>query len=136
MVDERDPADIPRSTESNPSGSRSEFKLSAKLRARMEKLKKWRISPSSIKAPKDARRFHGGHATVSKAFLLDSDRYDMWFWGKSYSPREVLQLCRQSSESDEPIRGAADHRRDAEEELDDEGKDEEQEYGIYHQRSC
>ncbi|KAG8958592.1 hypothetical protein FRC05_008777, partial [Tulasnella sp. 425] len=42
----------------------------------MKKLEKWRIRLSSIKAPRDARQFHGGHAIVSKAFLLRDDEDD------------------------------------------------------------
>ncbi|KAG8963119.1 hypothetical protein FRC05_004918 [Tulasnella sp. 425] len=76
MENERDSADIPRSVGPDPSGSRSGFKPSAKLRARMERLEKWRIHPSSIKSPEDAREFRGGHATVSKAFLLADDDDD------------------------------------------------------------
>ncbi|KAG8921849.1 hypothetical protein FRC01_014842, partial [Tulasnella sp. 417] len=44
-------------------------KLSAKLRDKLDELADWRISPSSIKFPKDAREFHGGNATVSRALL-------------------------------------------------------------------
>ncbi|KAG8971533.1 Leucine-rich repeat serine/threonine-protein kinase 2 [Tulasnella sp. 425] len=123
MEDEMDSAGNPRSTGSDPSDSRGGFKLSAKLRARMKKLEKWRIRPSSIRYLKDVPEVHGGHATVSKAIAVDNLR-----WSKSDIPREVLQFRRQSPESDDYIRGAADHRRDAEGEFGDEGKDDEKEH--------
>ncbi|KAG8958975.1 hypothetical protein FRC05_008257 [Tulasnella sp. 425] len=116
------------SARSDPSGSRGGFNLSAKLRARMKNIEKWRIHPSSIKSPKVAREFHGGHATVSKAFLLDTNPTRL-SWEKPYDSREVLQLCRSSSESNDHIRRAAGHRWDAEEELDEEEKDDKKEHG-------
>ncbi|KAG8958234.1 hypothetical protein FRC05_009085, partial [Tulasnella sp. 425] len=96
--------------------------------ARMKKLKKWRIYPSSIKSPKDACQFHGGHAAVSKAFLLGGGRGDGGYRHKSYRPREVMQLCRPSPKSDDHTRGAANHKRDAEGEPDDQEKDDEEEH--------
>ncbi|KAG8965866.1 hypothetical protein FRC05_002983 [Tulasnella sp. 425] len=129
MEDERDSADILRSTGSDPSGSHSGFKLSDKLRARMENLSDWRIRPSSIKAPEDARQFHGGHATVTKAFLLDGDEDGYWFADSdTYDSKKAMQLCRQFPESDDRIRGAADHRRGAEGEFDDDEEEDEEEH--------
>ncbi|KAG8927710.1 hypothetical protein FRC01_007053, partial [Tulasnella sp. 417] len=43
--------------------------LSAKLRGKLDALADRRISPSSIKFPKDAPEFQGGYATVSRALL-------------------------------------------------------------------
>ncbi|KAG9047629.1 hypothetical protein FS837_001822 [Tulasnella sp. UAMH 9824] len=61
--------DIPRSVGSNRVVSSRRFKPSIKLMARMEKLVRKRIDPSSITFPEGARQFHGGHATVSEARL-------------------------------------------------------------------
>ncbi|KAG8920895.1 hypothetical protein FRC01_000540, partial [Tulasnella sp. 417] len=47
--------------------------LSAKLREKLDALADWRISPSSIKFPKDAPNFNGGNATVSRALLIDNE---------------------------------------------------------------
>ncbi|KAG9022575.1 hypothetical protein FS837_006285 [Tulasnella sp. UAMH 9824] len=66
--------------ESRPTGSASlpeshneisshGFELSAKLRAKLEKLAQWRIPSSSIEFQKDAPEFHGSYATVSRALL-------------------------------------------------------------------
>ncbi|KAG8915794.1 hypothetical protein FRC00_013563 [Tulasnella sp. 408] len=62
-------ADIPRLVGSNRMVSSTRFKPSIKLSARMEKLVRKRIDPSSITFPEGARQFHGGHATVSEARL-------------------------------------------------------------------
>lgn len=38
----------------------------------MEKLAKWRINRSLIEYPEDLFELHGGHGTVSRAFLTPS----------------------------------------------------------------
>ncbi|KAG8969374.1 hypothetical protein FRC05_001113 [Tulasnella sp. 425] len=135
-----DSADITRSAGSEPSGSRSGFKLSAKLGARLDTLLDWRIDASSIRFPDDPCEFHGGHANVSKAFLPDEgeDDYDGEedgdeeddhdhneeeeegnSWSESDNLDRDLQEDRRSSGSDYQIREAADRRRD------DEGEDKE-----------
>ncbi|KAG9050007.1 hypothetical protein FS837_008187 [Tulasnella sp. UAMH 9824] len=43
-------------------------------RNKLEKLAQWRINPSLIKFPQDAREFHGGFATVSQGLLTPSLR--------------------------------------------------------------
>ncbi|KAG8948326.1 hypothetical protein FRC04_009821 [Tulasnella sp. 424] len=73
MEDERFPTDIPRSAGPDPGDSRHAVNLSANLRARMEKLSDWRIDPSLIRFPEEPCESHGGHATVSKAFLPDDE---------------------------------------------------------------
>ncbi|KAG9041362.1 hypothetical protein FS837_012366 [Tulasnella sp. UAMH 9824] len=50
------------------------FLHSSKLRKRLEKLAQWRINPSLIEFPVDAREFRGGFATVSQGFLASSSR--------------------------------------------------------------
>ncbi|KIO20488.1 hypothetical protein M407DRAFT_29895 [Tulasnella calospora MUT 4182] len=45
------------------------FLYSSKLRTKLEKLAEWRINPSLIDFPENAREFRGGYATVSEAFL-------------------------------------------------------------------
>ncbi|KIO23066.1 hypothetical protein M407DRAFT_27396 [Tulasnella calospora MUT 4182] len=46
--------------------------LSAKLTDRLEKLAKWRISPSRFELPEGGPKFHGGYATVLRALLYYS----------------------------------------------------------------
>ncbi|KIO17474.1 hypothetical protein M407DRAFT_32861 [Tulasnella calospora MUT 4182] len=54
-------------------GSSSSVLLhSSKLRTKLEKLAQWRIDPSLIDFPENAREFRGGYATVSEALLASS----------------------------------------------------------------
>lgn len=79
----------------------------------MNKLENWRIRPSSIKFPKDAHKFHGGYATVSKAFLV-GDNDVGYIWSKCYNPDQDLRPGGQSSRSGDHDPEAANHQRDDE----------------------
>ncbi|KIO23333.1 hypothetical protein M407DRAFT_27181 [Tulasnella calospora MUT 4182] len=54
----------------------STSQLSFKLRDQLDRLAQWRIDPSSIKFPKDACEFRGGHSTTSRAFLVPTSDVD------------------------------------------------------------
>ncbi|KIO33146.1 hypothetical protein M407DRAFT_18008 [Tulasnella calospora MUT 4182] len=60
--------------------------LPAKLRDKMENLAKWRIATSSIEFPEDVLELHGGHATVSRAFLTPSSKNK---WDMSSSDTQI-----------------------------------------------
>ncbi|KAG8925665.1 hypothetical protein FRC01_009851 [Tulasnella sp. 417] len=64
-----DSGDPPHASEPGQSDSPTTFVQSAKLRTKLQKLVRWRIDPSWIEIPTNAREFRGGYATVSQAFL-------------------------------------------------------------------
>ncbi|KIO33141.1 hypothetical protein M407DRAFT_18006 [Tulasnella calospora MUT 4182] len=72
QLDENFNADSNPSPGSDQRGLPGKFQLSAKLRDKMEKLANRRIDTSSIEFPEDVSELHGGHATVSRAFLTPS----------------------------------------------------------------
>ncbi|KAG8925664.1 hypothetical protein FRC01_009850 [Tulasnella sp. 417] len=61
--------DLPQASEPGQGELLSAFLQNAKLRTKLEKLARWRIDPSRIEIPTNAREFRGGYATVSQAFL-------------------------------------------------------------------
>lgn len=91
----------------------------------MNKLENWRIRPSSIKFAKDSCKCHGGHATVSKAFLV-GDNDGGYIWSKLYNLDQNLQSDAQSAWSGDYDRKAADRQQDDEGGLSEEEDDDEQ----------
>ncbi|KAG9050004.1 hypothetical protein FS837_008184 [Tulasnella sp. UAMH 9824] len=76
QVNENNAADPSQASAPNQGDSPYVFLHSSKLRNKLEKLAQWRIDPSLIEIPGDAREFHGGFATVSQAFLASPPKDD------------------------------------------------------------
>ncbi|KIO17469.1 hypothetical protein M407DRAFT_32856 [Tulasnella calospora MUT 4182] len=70
MQQDKDHGSAADPSQGSGQGSSSSVLLhSSKLRTKLEKLAQWRIDPSLIDFPENAREFRGGYATVSEPFL-------------------------------------------------------------------
>ncbi|KAG8915243.1 Receptor-interacting serine/threonine-protein kinase 2 [Tulasnella sp. 408] len=87
----------------NLNTSSSRFPLSPKLMVKLEKLAKWRLSPSSIEFPKDSRESNGGYATVLRAFLTYTQDTVKGASNLSGSENKVADLDRQGLKSDDRV---------------------------------
>ncbi|KAG8909710.1 hypothetical protein FRC01_006775 [Tulasnella sp. 417] len=114
-------ADPLKGSDSGPRDSSSAFLHNSKLRNKLNKLARWRIDPSLIEFPEDAREFRGGFATVSRAFLAPSPR-----------AHEVgIESAPTEDEHPDPAAGNLQPRSDTQERKDDQqGKDEESDRGT------
>ncbi|KAG8921275.1 hypothetical protein FRC01_000325 [Tulasnella sp. 417] len=62
-------ADAPHASRSGQGDSQTVMLHSSKLRKKLDRLAQWRIDPSLIEFPPDAREFRGGFATVLQGLL-------------------------------------------------------------------
>ncbi|KIO16267.1 hypothetical protein M407DRAFT_247027 [Tulasnella calospora MUT 4182] len=57
------------------SSSGDTAQLNPKLRDKINRLARWRIDHSLVEFPAQPCQFHGGHATVSRAFLAPTSEF-------------------------------------------------------------